>query len=403
MFYTFGISISFFLSLLLIGKRNKTHADYLLSFWLCWIGFHLLFYYLFLSERIYEYPFLLGWTIPMPLLHPPLLYLYTATLCQQQLPKYWALHFLPVLLCYGYLIPFSLLPAAEKIRVFQMDGVGYEGFMLLVNIGILTSGLIYIFLAQRRLHRHRKVIAAMFSYETNINLQWLQYLIFGMAGIWLAVMGGVEPLVFGLTVALVLFIGYFGIRQVGIFSNSPALEMARSDFELLDLSVPESENPIALDAEIPESADAAPPIYALSDKKKYEKSGLTPELAEVLHQRLKELMFTQQAFKDSELSLTDLAERLDTHPNYLSQLINERTGKNFYDYVNGMRVEAFLNLVADPKNRQYTLFALALECGFNSKTAFNRYFKKATGKSPSAYLEPAAKTGEQNPVAHTRE
>ena len=68
-----------------------------------------------------------------------------------------------------------------------------------------------------------------------------------------------------------------------------------------------------------------------------------------------------------------------------------------------MRVEAFLNLVADPKNRRYTLFALALECGFNSKTAFNRYFKKATGKSPSAYLEPAAKTGEQNPIVHTKE
>lgn len=408
MFYTFGISISFFLSLLLIGKRNKTHADYLLSFWLCWIGLHLLFYYLFLSERIYEYPFLLGWTIPMPLLHPPLLYLYTATLCQQQLPKYWGVHFLPVLVCYAYLIPFSLLPAAEKIRVFQMDGVGYEVFMLLVNIGILASGLIYIFLAQRSLHRHRKVIAALFSYETNINLQWLQYLIFGMAGIWLAVMSGVEPLVFGLAVALVLFIGYFGIRQVGIFSNQPALEMARSNFELLDLSAQEPEritgvNPVVLETEEPESADAAPPIPTLSDKKKYEKSGLTPELAEVLHQRLKELMLAQQAFKNSELSLTDLAERLETHPNYLSQLINERTGKNFYDYVNSMRVEAFLNLVADPKNRQYTLFALALECGFNSKTAFNRYFKKATGKSPSEYLQPAAKTGEQNSVAHTKE
>lgn len=404
MFYTFGISISFFLCLLLISKRNKTQADYLLSFWLCWIGFHLLLYYLFLSQHIYDYPFLLGFTIPMPLLHPALLYLYTATLCRQRLPKYWGVHFIPLVASYVYLIPFMLLPASEKIRVFELNGAGYEGFMLLINVGILASGLIYIFGAQRLLYRHRKIIAALFSYETNINLQWLQSLIYGMAGIWLAVMIGIEPLVFGLAVLLVMFIGYFGIRQVGIFSNQPALELAQADIDFMDFPDPETAQSFPpAGPSLSESADAATSAFSLPDKKKYEKSGLNPEMADSLHQRLQDMMTVQQAFRESELSLTDLAERLDTHPNYLSQIINERTGRNFYDYVNAMRVEAFLKTASEPKNRQYTLFALALECGFNSKTAFNRYFKKATGKSPSEYLETELKTGEHTLIEQTRE
>jgi len=360
MFYTAGIAIAFFLSVLLIGKRKKTSADYLLSFWLFCMGLHLLFFYLHASEKIYELPQLLGLIIPMPLLHPPLIYLYTATLCREGLPRFWWLHFTPILACYLYQIPFMLLPSEQKIWVYQNKGAGYEGYMFLVHSTIYLSGVTYIMLAQRLLQRHRRIIAELFSYQTNISLQWLQYLIYGMAGIWLAVLSGNDPLVFGFSVLLVLFIGYFGIRQVGIFSNPPEIEMA---------------------------ADADPPIDSLPDKKKYEKSGLTPEMAEALHQRLQDLMTNRQMFKESELSLTELAERLDTHPNYLSQIINEKAGKNFYDYVNSMRIEAFVKMAAEPKNRQYTLLALALECGFNSKSAFNRYFKKITGKSPSEYME----------------
>jgi YesN/AraC family two-component response regulator len=98
-------------------------------------------------------------------------------------------------------------------------------------------------------------------------------------------------------------------------------------------------------------------------------------------------MNTEKVFRESELSLADLARRLNTQPNYLSQVINEREGKNFYDYINSLRVEEFMHLVASPDSRKYTLLGLAQECGFNSKSSFNRYFKKVTGKSPSEFMQ----------------
>ncbi|HZI54714.1 MAG TPA: helix-turn-helix domain-containing protein, partial [Chitinophagaceae bacterium] len=79
-------------------------------------------------------------------------------------------------------------------------------------------------------------------------------------------------------------------------------------------------------------------------------------------------------------------EILKIHPNTLSQVINSFENKTFYDYINGLRIEEFKTLVTDPGSRQFTLLSLAFECGFNSKTAFNRNFKKATGQSPSDYL-----------------
>lgn len=75
--------------------------------------------------------------------------------------------------------------------------------------------------------------------------------------------------------------------------------------------------------------------------------------------------------------MSDLARQLDIHPNYISQVINSVEQKNFYDFINEHRVEEFKQLVSLPENQHFTLLALAFECGFNSKTSFNRNFKKA--------------------------
>jgi len=122
-------------------------------------------------------------------------------------------------------------------------------------------------------------------------------------------------------------------------------------------------------------------------KKKYSKSGLSAEASVELHENLTQLVNSEKIFKQSDLTLTELAKRLGTHPNYLSQVINEKEGKNFYDYINQLRTEEFKKIVASPGNQKFTLLSLAFECGFNSKSSFNKYFKKVTGLSPSEYLK----------------
>ncbi len=92
-------------------------------------------------------------------------------------------------------------------------------------------------------------------------------------------------------------------------------------------------------------------------------------------------------YLDATLSLRSLADQIDIHPNQLSWLLNESLGKNFSEFINHYRVDAFKQLAKDPKNAHITLLGLAYESGFNSKTVFNTYFKKETGLTPNQYLK----------------
>lgn len=95
----------------------------------------------------------------------------------------------------------------------------------------------------------------------------------------------------------------------------------------------------------------------------------------------------KEPFLDSELSLRSLADQIEIHPNQLSWLINEKLNKNFNEFVNHYRVEVFKRIAKDPKNAAITILGLTYDCGFNSKTVFNTYFKKETGVTPKQFLK----------------
>jgi AraC-like DNA-binding protein len=71
----------------------------------------------------------------------------------------------------------------------------------------------------------------------------------------------------------------------------------------------------------------------------------------------------------------------------VSEVINNGFNKNFNDFVNSYRVNAFKSMLEENKHEQLSLLGLAHECGFNSKATFNRVFKKLTHYSPSEYLK----------------
>ena len=382
----------------MLSKKGKTQADKILTGWLLLMGVHLLLYYLFFSGIAYQHPFLLGLNMPLPLLHGPFLFLYTASLTNQLRPgkKIW-IHFIPAVVCWLYLISFYILPAEQKVYIFQNRGKGYETFQAVNLVAIVISGIVYVVWSLFLLKRHRQTILNQFSYTEKINLRWLQFLIYGIGFIWVLVIASDEILFAGV-VMFVILIGYFGINQPGIFttqrvsgqlpeSSGPAIITqpgTESTISIEDDSF--GQNTVLSDRSITEESRIPVVQYDNSERRKYLKSGLTPEMAEDLHSKLKSLMETEKTYTESELSLSELANRLNTLPNYLSQVINDKEGKNFYDYINMLRIDEFKRLVSRPENKKYTLLSLSYDCGFNSKSSFNKNFKKVTGQSPSEYL-----------------
>ncbi len=372
MLYTFGIFIAFFLSLLIFTKQGRNRADNVLGIWMIVIGIHLFSYYCFKTGIIFTYPFIVWLNFPLPYLHGPLLFLYTLALTSPTLHGFQkvAAHFiLPVfILC--LFAPFLAYSHQQKLAIIHSNGKGFELQALITTILLSISGVFYIYITHRLLHNHQKRILDQFSYQEKINLQWLRFLFYGMGIMWvLIIIIGNDDLIFSASAVFVVLIGYFGIKQVGIFTNQPN-QVAENDLK---------EEPVPAEVTV---GDAT-----VQSKRKYAKSGLNEESANDLHLRLKHLMVIEKLFTEPELTLADLSGRLGVHSNYLSQVINEMEGVNFYDYINSLRVEEFKRLALLPENQKYTLLALAFECGFNSKSAFNRCFKKATDLSPSEYVK----------------
>lgn len=395
MWYLTGIIITFFLSFILLSKRNKSGADRILSLWLPFIGLHLLFFYLNSTDLSF-FPVLLGIEIPFPLIHGPFLYLYTASLTNQSSGKWMnLLHFVPAVLTYFSLIPFYTLADEEKIKVYQTGGAGFETLTGFIMAAIIFSGIAYIILSLWTLKKFRRAAKNEFSYTENINLNWLRYLIFGIGVIWVSVIFGTDSTTYSSVVLFVLFVGYFGIKQVGIFTQAPPPEKTR-DTAILNLNGLGDAAPLKSSVALPAgpvaeriSGMAESGNQMASEKTKYQKSGLNDSIAEQIHEKLKQQMQTEKWYRNPELSLSELAQKLNIQPNILSQVINTCENMNFYDYINQLRIDEFKELVTLPESQKYTLLSLAFDCGYNSKTSFNRNFKKVTGLSPSEYLKEA--------------
>lgn len=390
MFYSIGIVIAFFLCLLLLSKKNKTLADKTLVCWLIAIGVHLFLFTMRQQWMDRNYAFMLGVEIPFPLLQGPFLYLYTAAMTNQ-LPaskKLALLHFITPLLSALMIIDFYLLNGEQKIEVYKKEGAGYEIPMMVNLVAIYISGVFYVCWCSLLLKRHSRNITREFSNTDKVNLNWLRYLVYGIGFVWLVVLlRQDDEWIFGAVVLFILLLGFFGIRQVGIFTQ-------KNQSVILNNPAEDTVENIALENEAPVSYQPImekPTVDPVVVKKKYSKSGLTEEQSIQIRRELNYLMEKERVFTDAEITLTELASRLSIHPNYLSQVINEKEETNFYDYINTLRIEEFKRLSALPENKKYTLLSLAFDCGFNSKSSFNRHFKKITGHSPSEYMKTTGK------------
>ena len=104
-------------------------------------------------------------------------------------------------------------------------------------------------------------------------------------------------------------------------------------------------------------------------------------------EKLDQAMEEGALYLDANLSLKKLADHIDLHSNKLSWLLNEYVGKNFNEYVNGYRLEAFKTKALSPDYQHLTLLGIAYESGFNSKSVFNHFFKQSTGTTPRQWLK----------------
>ena len=166
---------------------------------------------------------------------------------------------------------------------------------------------------------------------------------------------------FGITTAILFYFCYYGVRQYNL-----------AEFQDLDLTGSSTEG---------KSDQMLPGIT----KVKYQTSSLKEEEMDAIYRRIQQYFSDKQIYLEPDLKVHHLAQQIGVTTHNISQTINSKAGKPFYDFVNSYRVNHLKQLLVDPDNQQFTILGLGMDSGFSSKTSLNRIFKQHTGISPGEY------------------
>ena len=369
-----------FLAGVLIAQGSNRTANRLLAALVATFSIYLSWGPYYTAGVIRVYPHLFGISYLTPWVFGPLVYLDARAAsdrsCRFTLRS--LAHFVPVAIVFILATPVYAMSGPEKIALWEQWAV--EGLTPpLKNIDPLkyVSGIAYSTATVVYLRHHGPAVERSYSNIERVNLRWLLWFSAASGGIWLLATGlrishvstSLRDGHITFAMALLVYgIGYMGVRQPEIFR----------------LATPESADLKGLTVETPLASH-----NSQTQSPHHERSSLGEHEAKLLKMSLIAVMERDQPWKDSELTLSDLAARLDSTPHKLSEVLNAQIGQTFYDFVNGYRVREVQRRIKAGDGRSLKMLALAMDAGFASKSTFNAVFKKHTTQTPSGFRQSA--------------
>lgn len=302
----------------------------------------------------------------IPFLLFPFFFLYGMGMLQLT-PQYPVVFFIPTvsLLCYMS-IDFYILHGGSDVyaeEIYRFPSVVYHVFYKSQMVFTL-AGQVWFY---NKVRVYQTSIRDQFSSLEAIELRWLKnvsvvflfsvalslvaFLIYNFNANWINI-ELINKIINGFMVLVIFYMSYHGIRLYILRGHSPA-RIAAPDAEKVE--------------------------------KKYSKSTVAESTLRDIHDRLTRLLQHEKIYLEPQLQLNAVAEKLDVSTHLLSQAINTIEMKTFYDLVNRYRIDHFKTLLSDPAKSHFSILALGLDSGFNSKASMNRVFKEQTGLSPSAF------------------
>lgn len=258
-------------------------------------------------------------------------------------------HFIPFLCALLIYIP---------VMIFINKPESYIKITLFISLLSVIHITIYIILSIVAIKQYSRSILNNFSDIEKLNIQWLYFLSYIYIFAWLIFLiirvffpnTEYNDYFWLLVCAIIYIIGIFTLKQ-------PEIVLGKFQDDLIEKK----------------------------KNTKYEKSGLSDEQMNKYLDVIQKEFEQEKIFLDSEITLKSLSEKLSISTHHLSQVINKKLARNFYDLINTYRIREAKEKLQDKCNSQLTILDIALETGFNSLSTFNSAFKKTTGITPSAY------------------
>ena len=267
------------------------------------------------------------------------------------------LHFIPFVFFSFFVLAQSFYNPNFNELLYPNGQIG----LLLATFGtiLISTFAFYGYLTIRLLNQYRKTVDNLYSFhDDNVSLNW----------VWTLVL---------------IFYSYYALAII-IGGLSRFMEI---NFRVSDILIPAytffiyviSFRGYVQKKLLNEKQEKTQPSES------YQKSGLKNEDAIEYAERIRHLMQEEKLWLNSEVNLKEISQRSGIKQHYITQVLNEQLKKNLYTFVNEFRANEVIRLFKDNNYNNWSITAIAFEAGFNSKSSFNTFFKKYTGKTPSEF------------------
>jgi AraC-like DNA-binding protein len=327
---------------------------------------------IFLNRTGYMYSViqLVDFSEPLQFAIPPLFYLSILSLVPGTSSKKWWWHFIPFMAYLLYFIPFYLAPASYKQESFYfihhlVEWKSAENFDFFQSWGKLRmyqleacylQTTIYLVLSFQKLVSYKNNQSGN-TLPSKFEISW-----------WFTFCITYSMLILVVIVVKVTYERDLGDHIIASFYTLIIYISTLSELRKLPAT---NHSQVQMEQE--------------NESPRYLSSGLKEEKKSEIQQKLISLMEEKKLYTDSLLSLSKVAKHIGEPAYMVSQVINERMGHTFFDWIAKYRVEEAQRLLSESKTAGYTIEQIAEEVGYNSKSAFNKAFKKFSGKTPSEY------------------
>ena len=296
----------------------------------------------------------------------PVIYFYTRTLLNPSFTfsrKDW-IHWIPAILYLLYsLVIFVVDKMVLEEYYFYADGRD-KNLAPWYQVAGLVSMFLYLIMSLRYYYRYKKLTVHMVSYADSVQYKWMQHFF----------------IVF--IIILLLRVLFFILNpEWGEFGSKFWYYLCFS-FLFYYIAINGYSNTIRHTIDVDSTMLEDENLEGTTSKNNIIES----QELDTWKSRLTQLILKEKLYENPRLTLSDVAEQLETYPKMISQMVNQGFGMNFNEFVNFHRVEAVKQRLQLGEQTSKTLLSIALDSGFNSKATFNRAFKKHTSLSPKEYL-----------------
>lgn len=363
-YFCVGILGIFVFVLLNIKKSTDKVSNFIISLFVLFHSVFMLHLTLYVINIQYYFPHTLFVSTTFSFLYGPLLYFY----CKRIIYNYKfklvdALHLLPSIVLFIYIVPYYLMSRLEKFNVvFDQNDNLLPGAYTIILIKILSL-TIYAYLLIKIYNKRRIELSASVNvnsdkrrhlWQRNIIAIHVTYTIAYIIYVVVLVEIINFPFLFHLQtivmVGVVFYVAYISYVQPEIFMGKIKLVDPRDLF-------------------------------------KYKKSGLTPSYSAELIDILLKLLNEDKIYKINDLNLEALSEKLETTRHNTSQIINEHFDMNFSELMNKYRIQEAVQILNEDEYNNLKIIQVAYEVGFNNKVTFNKSFKRYLSQTPSQYVK----------------